>query len=185
MALYANQKTVLIRKKSYKDSFLQIGISEWQEACKVLKPSAFKLYLYLASNKDGFRLGLSREAVFNAIGVTKSPYYEAQKELMEHGYLVETGAGFLEFHTSPAPKNGNYINSFNQEGPSEGKQGLETGKQELNPGKSFPPKSKVIDNIDNNKEKTNKGPYPKARWKLSDVTDDEEDMQSKYRALGF
>ena len=50
MAKYANQKTIIINKKKYDKNFLQIGIDEWQEAYKKLKPTTFAIYLYLCGN---------------------------------------------------------------------------------------------------------------------------------------
>lgn len=104
MSTVPNQKVVVIQKNSYKSDFLQIGISEWQEASKVLSPAAFKLYLYLASNASGFRLALSQVAVENAIGISKSTYHRAVKELEEKRYL-QLDCGNTYFFQCSSPKN--------------------------------------------------------------------------------
>lgn len=83
-----NQKVIHITKEKYKENFLQIGIDEWQTACKELAPAAFKLYLYLASNANGFDLALSAAAVQNAIGLKKTAYYDSFKELENKGYIT-------------------------------------------------------------------------------------------------
>ena len=107
MNTVANQKVVIISKNSYKSDFLQIGIAEWQEACKVLSPAAFKLYLYLASNANGFKLALSQVAVENAIGISKSSYHRAVKELEEKGYLIHKSGNAFIFYCA-SPKNGTH-----------------------------------------------------------------------------
>ena len=67
-----NQKTILIHQ-SKQIPFLKIGIEELMDAYKKIKTkSAFVLYLYLASNMDGFRLELSKEAFAHATGYSKS-----------------------------------------------------------------------------------------------------------------
>lgn len=97
-----NQKIVIINKKKYVEKFLQIGIAEWQEACKKLKSlSAFCLYLYLAGNSDKFKLELSKEAFENATGFKKTSYHDGLKKLQDLGYLVHAGGNKWLFYTSP------------------------------------------------------------------------------------
>lgn len=97
-----NQKIVIINKKKYTEKFLQIGISEWQEACKNLKTlSAFCLYLYLAGNSDKFNFELSKEAFANATGFKKTSYHDGLKKLQDLGYLVHAGGNRWLFYTSP------------------------------------------------------------------------------------
>ena len=67
MTTYPNQKVIHINKNKYTANFLQVGIDEWQTAFKKLTPSAFAVYLYLASNADGFDLALSQKAIENAL----------------------------------------------------------------------------------------------------------------------
>lgn len=95
-----NQKVVIIQKENYKSDFLQIGIEEWQEASKILSPAAFKLYLYLASNANGFKLALSQLAVEFAIGISKSSYHRAIKELEENGYVYKKSGNVYFFQCS-------------------------------------------------------------------------------------
>lgn len=98
----ANQKVVRINKPRYRDNFLQVGIDEWQTAFKELKPSTFAVYLYLASNADGFNLALSKEAVENAIGIKKTAYHSAIKELEEKGYIQHKQGNIFFFNTKSA-----------------------------------------------------------------------------------
>lgn len=101
MQTYPNQKIIHINKKEYKDNFLQIGIDEWQHAAKVLSPVAFKLYLYLAGNKNNFNLALSQKAVENALNIKKTAYHDAVKELTFMGYLDNKQGNIQVFTTTP------------------------------------------------------------------------------------
>lgn len=96
MAKYANQKTIIINKKKYDKNFLQIGIDEWQEAYKKLKPTTFAIYLYLCGNKDGYHFDLSPAAIDNALGIKKTAYYSAIQQLEDENYIVDGN-----FYTTP------------------------------------------------------------------------------------
>ena len=104
MSTYPNQKVIHINKKSYKSNFLQVGIDEWQEAFKELKPSTFAIYLYLASNADGFDLALSQKAIENALGIKKTAYHNAIAELKEKGYIRTIQGNIESFFTAPVRK---------------------------------------------------------------------------------
>ena len=101
-----NQKIVKVHKSKYNSHFLQIGISEWQEAIKAMCQSDFALYLYLAGNADGFNLELSQKAFENATGYKKSSYHDALKKLERLGYLIQTQGNVWEFYTSPRRDSG-------------------------------------------------------------------------------
>ena len=106
MNTYPNQKIIHINKKSYKSNFLQVGIEEWQEAFQQLKPSTFAVYLYLASNTDGFDLALSQKAVEKALNIKKTAYHSAIAELKEKGYIGTMQGNIDYFFTSPVRKCG-------------------------------------------------------------------------------
>ena len=96
-----NQKTIIIHQ-SEQIPFLKIGIEELMDAYKAIKtPSSFVLYLYLASNKDGYKLELSKEAFANATGYSKSSYHRAVEHLTKLGYIYEDNCGRLNFATRP------------------------------------------------------------------------------------
>ena len=90
MITYPNQRVVTILKDKCDKDFLQINNGDWQEASQIIKTySAFKLYLYFASNKDGYSIALSAVAVQEAIGISENTYRAAFKELVELGYLTQ------------------------------------------------------------------------------------------------
>ena len=81
MNTYPNQKIIHINKRKYTANFLQVGIDEWENAYKELKPSTFGIYLYLASNSDVFFLALSQKAIENVLGIKKTAYHNSIAEL--------------------------------------------------------------------------------------------------------
>lgn len=112
MKTYPNQKVIHIQKRTYEDNFLQVGNDEWQRAARELSGSAFKLYLYLAGNKDGFELALSQKAVEDTTGLSKNTYHRAVEELETKGYLSSTKGNVYVFSPSPSgvsPQNGESI----------------------------------------------------------------------------
>lgn len=101
MTTYANQKVIKINKEKCTSDFLQIDNREWQAAARLLSSSAFILYLYLASNNDGFRIALSEKAVETATGLSKASYHRAFKELWSTGFLTLEGGNVYSFSTTP------------------------------------------------------------------------------------
>ena len=108
--MVTNQKRVKVNKPKYDEkylekngAFMQIGIEEWQEAFKLLKgnPSAFAMYLYLASNTNGYIKELSAVAFENAVGKSRTSYHRAIGLLTELGYIYEDSSSRLNFATKP------------------------------------------------------------------------------------
>ena len=74
-------------------------------ANKDLTPYGLQLYLYLASNMDGYEFGLSPEHAKEAAGISRTTFYEYLKLLEIKGYLVWRRGNVFDFYTSPRPKN--------------------------------------------------------------------------------
>lgn len=100
MVTYPNQKIITVRKsiKDKDDSFLQISNTNWEIACQTLTYSAFKLYLYMSSNKDNYRFALSYENVNSHIPMNRKTYDKAVSELKECGYLENTDGNEWTFY---------------------------------------------------------------------------------------
>lgn len=62
------------------------------EASRDLNDGAFKLWIFLSANIDGFHLELSSKAMLNEFGIKKAQYDNAVKELIAKGYLVDENA---------------------------------------------------------------------------------------------
>ena len=107
---YPNQLKIKIHKPTYDDKyvdangpFLQIGIEEWQEAFRNIKgnPSAMGMYLYLASNINGYTKHLSKADFEKVCAKGKSSYHRAIDLLKEKGYIYKGQDGSLNFATTP------------------------------------------------------------------------------------
>ena len=71
--------------------FLGIKNSHWQAAARDLGAHALMLYLYFASNANGFLLALSPAAIRQAVGMPSSTYRDQFVRLVDKGYLVQRG----------------------------------------------------------------------------------------------
>ena len=101
-----NQYIVKINKHPYEKNFLQIGIDEWMEASKVLSKAEFQFYLYLAGNRNGYPLELSRKYVMEKLDICETTYKKLVGSLKKAGYLIETSPNHLSFYTTPQKSNG-------------------------------------------------------------------------------
>ena len=87
MTIYPNQKFVTVFKEKCEEDFLQVNNISWQNACMKLTYSAFKIYLYMVRNQDGYSFALSYEHLNSIIPMSRKTYDKAIKELKEQGYL--------------------------------------------------------------------------------------------------
>lgn len=107
MITYPNQRVVTIFKEDYTNieykkqskSFLQVDNDDWQDAAARLTHGGLKLYLYLASNKDGYSVALSPADIERKIGLSDSTYRRAFKELITEGYIEQKQGNVYWFNT--------------------------------------------------------------------------------------
>ncbi len=111
---YPNQRTVKIHKEDLKKDFLGINNATWMAAAKDLSASALKLYLYFASNKNGFTLALSPKAIENHIGMARSTYCDQFKVLLNKGYLVHVQGNTYVFYEVPQSANQTTADGFDE-----------------------------------------------------------------------
>ena len=97
MTVYPNQKVITVLKEECKDDFLQVNNANWQVACANLTYSAFKIYLYFASNKNGYSFALSYETVNDVIPMNRKTYDKAIKELKDCGFLYNIKGNVWSF----------------------------------------------------------------------------------------
>ena len=88
-----NQRVVAIHRETTKSDFLGIKNANWQAAARDLGAHALMLYLYLASNANGYTLALSPVAIRRAVGMPPSTYTDQFNKLVDKGYLVQRGEG--------------------------------------------------------------------------------------------
>ena len=106
MYTFPNQRTVTVHREAAKSDFLGIKNANWQAAARDLSAQSLKLYLYFASNANGYTIALSPTAIRNAIGMAPSTYHENLPNLIKKGYLVPTGANSFDFFEVPHPAHG-------------------------------------------------------------------------------
>ena len=149
MYSYPNQNFIQIHKQSYSRDFLQIGISEWQRACKELTPSAFKVYLYLASNKDNYRMALSKQDIKDKLGISFTRFYEAIMLLRRMHYICCSGSNQFHFFLSPNPDFEKEHGIVDWESPNLENNNPKSEEEFPKTEQIFPKMSIEIDNIDN------------------------------------
>ena len=98
---FPNQRTIKINREAAKRDFLGIKNENWQAAARDLGAHSLMLYLYLASNADGYCLALSPVAVRQAIGMARSTYHDQFHRLVDKGYLVPSKGNTFEFYEVP------------------------------------------------------------------------------------
>ena len=100
-----------MHRESVKTDFLGIKNQNWKAASRNLRPPAFLLYLYLASNADNYTLALSPAAVRQEIGMARSTYHDQFHILVDKGYLVPAHGNTYDFYETPQPRPENQVGS--------------------------------------------------------------------------
>lgn len=97
-----NQKTITIHREPLGGNFLGVNNDNWKNAARILGAQAFLLYIYFASNKDGFKLALSPKAIQQEIGMPPSTFRDQLKKLECLGFLMPAGNNVYHFYETPA-----------------------------------------------------------------------------------
>ncbi len=113
---YPNQRTIHINREAAKSDFLGIKNLNWQSAAHDLGAHALMLYLYLASNANGYNLALSPAAITQAIGMPRSTYHDQFQKLVNKGYLVANGSNNYEFYELPQTRNATLKTQMSDDG---------------------------------------------------------------------
>ena len=100
---YPNQRVINIHREAAKSDFLGIKNTNWQAAARDLGAHALMLYLYLASNADGYNLALSPAAIRQAIAMPRSTYQDQFVKLIDRGYIVQESGNVYNFYETPQP----------------------------------------------------------------------------------
>lgn len=98
---FPNQRTIKIHREAARRDFLGIKNENWQAAARDLGAHSLMLYLYLASNADGYNIALSPVAVRQAIGMARSTYHDQFHRLVDKGYLIPASGNTFEFYEVP------------------------------------------------------------------------------------
>ena len=99
-----NQKVIKIKDKQKCDkqnTYATFNLKALNHAMADLDAGAFKMWMYLDKNQDGYEFALSRKDCKDNFGISKSQYDTALKKLEEKGYLVCEGGNYYTFHEEP------------------------------------------------------------------------------------
>lgn len=94
MQSVANQKLLEVSKEE-KGKHTILELKALERASRDLQGEAFKLWVYIAKNQNGYKFALSMtDALSWGLG-SKSSYYRAVKELESKGYLQKKGGSYI------------------------------------------------------------------------------------------
>ena len=100
-----NQRNVIINRKDALSSgrqYLAINCDTLAEASRNISGEvAFKLYLYLASNKNGYEFSFSPQHFSNIYGCSIDASRKAFVKLIEANYIINKGNNSFEFFETP------------------------------------------------------------------------------------
>lgn len=100
-----NQRNVIINRKDALSSgrqYLAINCDTLAEASRNISGEVpFKLYLYLASNKNGYELSFSPQHFSNIYGCSIDASRRAFTKLVEANYIINKGNNSFEFFETP------------------------------------------------------------------------------------
>lgn len=104
---HPNQKVVHINRdmpKKDEANFLTIKKKNFYDTYKDISHTATMLYLYLAANKDGYKLSFTERKVLEEMGMPTSTCGEQLEKLVGNGYLVPREKTFGEYDFYERPK---------------------------------------------------------------------------------
>ena len=116
MAQYANQKQITIKRENVSESkankrpYLIAYQDNLQQAMLDLTPAAFKVYIALLFNADGYRLDFSPEHIKDLTGLCKDTIRKAMTLLELRGYIKTLE--FNKYIFSETPNNQMYITNW-------------------------------------------------------------------------
>ena len=90
-----------IPTKNTREAYLTIYGRNLIAAARDLNGNAFKLYCYIASNRNGYSFDFSPQDFINQYGISINSARSSVQELITKGYLVETKHNFYQFYEVP------------------------------------------------------------------------------------
>ena len=100
-----NQRNITINRKDALSSgrqYLAINCDTLAEASRNISGEVpFKLYLYLASNKNGYEFSFSPQHFSNIYGCSIDASRKAFVKLVEANYIINNGNNSFEFFETP------------------------------------------------------------------------------------
>ncbi len=110
---YPNQKMLAINREQVdsntKRQYLIAYTDNLIDAMYDLTPSAFKVYLYLLMNKDGFRMEYSPSYIANMVNISKDTARDAFKQMERKGYFDRLEDSDYKYNFYEVPRRNTYI----------------------------------------------------------------------------
>lgn len=96
-----NQRFVKVNKAQLANSFLGINNNVWKAASRDLGGTGLILYLYFASNMNGFKFAFSPADVIKETGIGKTSVYKYFDLMIKKGYLIPCNGNTYIFNEVP------------------------------------------------------------------------------------
>ena len=110
---FPNQKMLAINRESVDSKtqrqYLIAYTDNLIQAMYDLSPSAFKVYLYLLMNKDGYRMEYSPSYVARMVNVSKDTARDAFKQMERKGYFDRLSNSDYKYNFYEVPRRNSYI----------------------------------------------------------------------------
>lgn len=100
-----NQRFIKVNKASLDGNYLGINNRVWRAASRDLGGTGLILYLYFASNMNGFKFAFSPANVIRETGIGKTSVYKYFDIMIKKGYLVPCNGNTYIFNEVPVAKN--------------------------------------------------------------------------------
>lgn len=93
MITYPYQKRIVVEedRTNSTDIFNNLRKDTICAASRELSTQAFKVYLYLVMNKNGYEFALSSQDLQKTMGISDSSHKRGVRELTEKGWLIPLG----------------------------------------------------------------------------------------------
>lgn len=98
------QKNITVHRESVTKDFLCIKNENWKRANRDLSPYGLQLYIYLASNADGYNFNLSQVDAEKSAGIRRTTFHNYINLMIEKGYLVKNKGNCYDFYEVPSGK---------------------------------------------------------------------------------
>lgn len=95
-----NQKVITTRgaKHDKNNIYACINIEAMEQAMAILKPNTYKVWCYMAKNQNNHTFALSCVDACRFCKISKPTYLACVQELIDAGYLVNTGGNAYDFY---------------------------------------------------------------------------------------
>jgi len=99
MGTVPNQKVITTRGAKHDKSNLYacINIEAMEQAMAILRPNTYKVWSYMAKNQNNYTYALSCVDACRFCKISKPTYLACVQELIDAGYLVNTGGNAYDF----------------------------------------------------------------------------------------